>query len=138
MGHTNSYSPLTTHTLRPNYSFFFFFFFLNLWPSYSSKCPQFLTSCSVGIIAASTRGYPWFLIFSTPATHGTNLPIIKEKTLWKLLEFVYNFLLILSMFANFYNALRSIIISFLKCLNCKFLCVCIYIYIFFFFQILRI
>ena len=35
------------------------------------------------------------------ATHGTNLPIIKEKASWKLLEFVYNFLSISSMLVNF-------------------------------------
>ena len=58
------------------------------------------------------------------ATHGTNLPIIKEKASWKLLEFVYNFLSIPSMLVNFHNALRSIIISSIKCLNF------IYIYIY--------
>ena len=45
--------------------------------------------------------YHCFLIISMLATHGTNLPIIKEKASWKLLEFVYNFLSISSMLVNF-------------------------------------
>ena len=68
--------------------------------------------------------YHCFLIISMLATHGTNLPIIKEKASWNLLEFVYNFLSIPSMLVNFHNALRSIIISSIKCLNF------IYIYIY--------